>query len=70
MYSVVVRNNLSGAERVIASIDKQNNFVNIQLDAAAMFPQKPLLYKLKEYITPLLVTLLFFRRRHEDQNRQ
>lgn len=69
MYSVVVRNNNSGIERVIASIDRQNNFVNIQLDAAAMFPSKPLLYKLKDYITPLLVTLLFFRRQ-QDQNRR
>lgn len=69
MYSIVVRNNATGAEHALASIDRQNNILNIQMDLQTMFPQKPLVLRLREYITPLLVTLLFFRGRG-DQNRQ
>lgn len=59
MYSIVVRN-AEGYEHVIASVERNDSMINIQMDLPTL-PRKPWFCALKDYLTPMLLAVLLFK---------
>jgi len=60
MYSIVLKNDLTGKEDTVATADYKDNVFSFSLTVPT--PKQPWWYRYKEFLTPALLILMLIKR--------